>query len=98
MTDHCYWLSALNQNIGYNQPTNTGYYIGSDVKSDADAWAEAAQVQNRSVSTGIHLIPSSKRYDGSLYDLSGRKIADGQSSHQLPKGIYIKDGKKVIYK
>ena len=24
-------MSALNQNIGYNQPTETGYYLGSDL-------------------------------------------------------------------
>ena len=27
MTDHTYEMSALNQNAGYNQPTNTGYYM-----------------------------------------------------------------------
>ena len=38
--------------------------------------------------------------DGTVYDLSGRKIS-GQSSMvngQLRKGIYIKDGKKVVFK
>lgn len=30
MSDHVYEMSALNQNIGYNQPTQTGYYLGSD--------------------------------------------------------------------
>lgn len=98
MTDHCYWMSALNQNVGYNQPTNTGYYIGSDVKRDADAWAEAAKVQNRPVITGIRQPQSSRKPDGALYDLSGRKVADSPSPYRkLPKGIYIKDGKKVIY-
>ncbi len=31
MSDHVYEMSALNQNIGYNQPTHTGYYLGSDL-------------------------------------------------------------------
>ena len=38
--------------------------------------------------------------DGATYDLSGRKV-NGQWSMvngQLPKGIYIKDGKKVTVK
>jgi rhamnogalacturonan endolyase len=56
MTDHCYWMSCLNENIGYNQPTNTGYYIGSDLKSDAVAWAEAEKVQNRGITTGIRCL------------------------------------------
>ena len=36
-----------------------------------------------------------------VYDLSGRKIPNGQWSMvngQLPKGVYIKDGKKVLIK
>lgn len=31
MEDHIYRLSATHQNIGYNQPTHTGFYIGSDL-------------------------------------------------------------------
>ncbi|MBP5387480.1 MAG: leucine-rich repeat protein [Prevotella sp.] len=34
-----------------------------------------------------------------IYDLSGRKVADNTSNtRQLPKGIYIKDGRKFIIK
>ena len=32
------------------------------------------------------------RFDGAVYDLSGRKMVNGK----LPKGIYVKDGRKVI--
>lgn len=32
MDDHIYRLSAAHQNIGYNQPTHTGFYIGSDLE------------------------------------------------------------------
>ena len=38
MTDHTYYMSCINQNVGYNQPTNLGYYLGSDLESDAEAW------------------------------------------------------------
>lgn len=31
MSDHVYEMSAINQNIGYNQPTQLGYYLGSDL-------------------------------------------------------------------
>ena len=48
--------------------------------------------------TGIRLTPApslSKRgEDASIYDLSGRRIENGQ----LPKGIYIVNGKKVMIK
>lgn len=30
MEDHVYRISAAHQNIGYNQPTHTGFYLGSD--------------------------------------------------------------------
>ena len=30
-----------------------------------------------------------------IYDLNGRKVAD---NHALPKGIYIKNGKKFVVK
>jgi rhamnogalacturonan endolyase len=42
MTDHTYLMSALNENIGYNQPTNLGYYLGTDLTSDAEAWVAAS--------------------------------------------------------
>lgn len=31
MSDRTYRLSAINQNVGYNQPTNTGFYMGPDM-------------------------------------------------------------------
>lgn len=36
MTDHVYEMSALNQNVGYNQPTQLGYYLGSDLIKEKD--------------------------------------------------------------
>lgn len=41
MTDHTYLLSCINQNVGYNQPTNLGYYLGTDLTSDEEAWNAA---------------------------------------------------------
>lgn len=34
MSDHLYEMSALNQNLGYNMPTQTSYYLGSDLKKE----------------------------------------------------------------
>ena len=47
--------------------------------------------------TGIHAVGSSDplRWNDSVYDLHGRRIAD--SSH-LPKGIYVSKGKKFVKK
>ena len=108
MADHTYWLSALNENIGYNQPTNLGYYLGTDLKSDAEAWE-----QGGFTSGIVSLTPdSSPKGEGSaVYDLSGRKVSDSHSSNlpslqggaggrlpggRLPKGIYIQNGKIFV--
>ena len=94
MTDHCYWMSALNENIGYNQPTNTGYYLGSDLKNDAEAWAEAEKVQNQGLPTGIQEITTMPQTStsGLSYNLSGQRV---NTSY---KGIVIKNGKKTFNK
>ena len=39
--------------------------------------------------------------NGIWYDLTGRRIGDGQwkmDNGQLPRGVYIRDGKKVMVK
>lgn len=38
----------------------------------------------------------STQYPTGIYDLQGRKVADGDDTRHLPAGIYIKDGKKVV--
>ncbi len=88
MTDHVYEMSALNQNIGYNQPTHTGYYLGSDYNNDEEIWASAG------TASGVDEIASDgwEHKDGVIYDLMGRKVEKPAS------GIYIKDGKKFVVK
>ena len=92
MTDHCYWMSALNQNIGYNQPTNLGYYLGSDLTSDATAWEEAAKVQNREAATGIVTVAKERKVvnDNGYYNMMGQKVSNPHG------GIFIHNGKKVF--
>ena len=93
MTDHCYWMSCLNENIGYNQPTHTGYYLGSDLKNDAEAWAEAEKVQNIIIPTAVNTVITHPNSDNSsIYYLSGQRV---NASY---KGIIIKNGKKLYNK
>ena len=88
MTDHVYAMSAINQNIGYNQPTHTGYYLGSDYADDEEIWAAS------SVPSGVEAIcvDSNLTDSGCFYDLTGRRI-----SNPSP-GIYIRNGKKILIK
>jgi len=48
--------------------------------------------------TGIGAIASSQEptTDGQYYDLSGRRVANGQRPRA--KGLYIRNGKKVVIK
>jgi len=94
MTDHCYFMSALNENIGYNQPTNTGYYLGSDITDDATAWVEAAKVQNRDIPTMVEVVKADTHnaHDDAYYNLMGQKV---KNPHH---GVYIHNGKKILIK
>ena len=90
-------MSALNQNIGYNQPTQLGYYLGSDLKNDEEAWVAGGYMDNSGVD-GITIEDAStleealKNGDGILYNLSGQRVLN-----PVP-GIYILNRKKVIVK
>ena len=85
MTDHVYEMSALNQNIGYNQPTHTGYYLGSDCASDEEIWAASGDV---SAVEKIE-IPDAHS-DGLYYDLTGRRVVNPGPD------LYIRDGRKIL--
>lgn len=88
MTDHVYRMSAINQNIGYNQPTQTGYYLGSDIASDEEAWANGGYISGVSDITTDGMEPDS---DGTLRDLTGRRV----SGRPAP-GLYISGRQKIL--
>ena len=55
--------------------------------------------------TGIKNLPNESEESLAVYDLSGRKVMDvansqlrNLSTSQLPKGIYIVNGKKIVVK
>ena len=85
MTDHCYWMSTLNENIGYNQPTNLGYYLGSSLKNDQEAWAAGGYVQ-----TGIANVQDDSPTATGCYNLMGQQV------EEPARGIYVKNGKKYL--
>lgn len=58
-----------------------------------------AIVFNSDGTTGLRDDLQSANSPSAIYDLSGRKVADNiQSNDRLPKGLYIKDNKKVVIK
>ena len=86
MTDHTYLMSAINENVGYNQPTQTGYYIGSDLKNDAEAWQAGGYIVSAISTTSVNNPVSNNKW----YNIMGQEVATPQ------KGIFINNGKKYI--
>ncbi|MBQ7512313.1 MAG: hypothetical protein IJU11_06185 [Prevotella sp.] len=84
MTDHVYEMSALNQNVGYNMPTQLGYYLGSDMKPGDQPWVSGITTFANFPATGNHV--------GVYYDLQGRQVA------HPTKGLYILNGHKILIK
>jgi rhamnogalacturonan endolyase len=91
MTDHTYYMSVLNQNVGYNQPTNLGYYLGSDLTSDSEAWEQGGYI-----ATDIRELPATTQaregQGQQLYNLQGQRVSE------TAKGLLIMGGKKVFRK
>lgn len=90
MSDHTYHMSCLNQNIGYNQPTNLGYFLGTDMDMDQVPLIDLTPdgIQHIEQTTA----PAGKTTVKGTYDLSGRATKTHGS------GIYIIDGKKITKK
>ena len=57
----------------------------------ADAWAEAEKVQNRNIVTDIQSVTTTTRKaDDGCYNLMGQKVSPTR------RGIYIRNGKKIV--
>ncbi|MBR1548115.1 MAG: hypothetical protein IJ637_05255 [Prevotella sp.] len=96
MTDHTYYMQCIHQQVGYNQPNNLGYYLGSDCKTDSAIWAAAAQadkaIRDLEQATAIRSVATVQQRpsDGHWYTLSGQRVSTPQ-----PGRIYIHNGKKI---
>lgn len=84
-SDHIYEMSLQNQNVGYNQPNHTGFYLGSDMTFDG-LYNTADNIETNKVET--------INTENSVYTLSGMKV----EAARLKKGIYIKNNKKLFIK
>lgn len=99
MLDHTYKMQCIQQQQGYNQPTHTGFYFGSN-QTNAELVERmiSANPETFSKETGISVIESSrsataKTPDSAIYNLQGQRIV-------VPKKgqIYIKNGQKFVWK
>ena len=102
-------VAGARRDIGADEFNNVDKITVSVLTSDlvGPAADEDITFETGGSATGIEsLTPSSSPQgvygDGSIYDLQGRKVADNCqlsiANYQLPKGIYIVNGKKIVIK
>ena len=101
-----FYIDESNEDIYYLTSGNTFKHTASERTLNACRayfrFYKAAQArqfvlnfgENGGTTTGIVEVDNGTNTDGSTYDLLGRKAPRGQ----LRKGLYIKDGKKVVVK
>ena len=99
---------TLGRPKGDNTYDNLGFYLfhpKKHVLPSYVAWIAVSDVPNNarviefdeSETTGIDLTTAPSQREGAVYDLQGRKIESGKLSNgQLPKGLYVMNGKLVI--
>ena len=81
MTDHVYEMSAINQNIGYNQPNHLGYYLGSDTPGVYPTTTGIKEVKAND---------TNRSTDNKWYNLMGMEVSKPSN------GVFIHKGKKVV--
>lgn len=92
LTDHHYEMSALNQQIGYNQPTETGYYLGSDMTE----WPKAGDTSGIETVEELSSDGGKDRDTGNdkqFFDLAGRRITAQAAT--LSPAFIVKDGNRT---
>lgn len=85
LTDHHYEMSALNLQIGYNQTTETGYYLGSDMTEWPDSDGGVSAIETTQA--------NKLSKDESVYSLQGLKVKDA-----VFPSVYIRKGRKYLSK
>lgn len=100
MTDHTYYMQCIHEQVGYNQPTNVGYYLGCEYSSDAEIWAAAWKADaaiRENATTGIVELKDGRieelKSNGAWYTVDGVKL-NGKPTR---KGLYIVNGRKVLF-
>ena len=102
-------IAGSKRDIGADEFNNFDEVLASIITSNlvGPSADDNITFETPSETTGIEsLTPGSSSNgvygDGSIYDLQGRKVAGNCQlsiiNYQLPKGIYIKQGKKIIIK
>ena len=70
-------------------------YEAADVWKEFKEIVEYASLEELLKTLGVTMANADKDKDDAIYDLNGRRLS---SDHDLPKGVYIVNGRKVIVK
>ncbi len=104
---HEVWLEGVGSILnGIENPIHEEPPISDDYTRFLSCYENGKCIFNAENFTAIHDLAAPEMVNGKLsngqwYDLSGRRIGDGQwamDNGQLPRGVYIRDGKKVLVK
>ena len=106
MTDHVYHMSALNQNVGYNMPTQAGYYIGSDMEYVApEPEGEYIEIEIGATgyatfgnNTGKHLTPASGLTAYSAKPGTGQVVLTQLNGVPQATGVILKGTPNTVYR
>jgi hypothetical protein len=92
---------ATTSNCWYVVPKDIPLYVPygtKEIYQSTDGWKEFTNIIEMDETAGIESLTSDSsakgEESGNIYSLDGRKV----SNSGLPKGIYIKNGKKVVIK
>ena len=94
--------------LGHNSKGELGFYFFRSDTNKIPAYRAYLVAETLSAANGLIISIedanditspiSDVQRTSSIYDLSGRKVAEGSDLRRLPKGIYIQNGRKITIK
>lgn len=103
-----YWVLAQNKNhevkllhpAGNYLLPNRAYLNAQSVQAAGIRFTSIKWefIEDSPITTGIHETIKTSPHDSHLYNLAGQRMNSHMNNGQLPKGIYIQNGKKIFIK
>lgn len=94
--------------LGHNSKGELGFFVFRSDTNKIPAYRAYLVAETLSAANGLRISIedanditspiSDVQRTSSIYDLSGRKVAEGSDLRRLPKGIYIQNGRKISIK
>lgn len=85
--------ASQNQTVDVNNITDNAFYEISSTRNGENKFLVSDVSGQHTV---INLTTAQEKETKSIYDLQGRRWANSETNASLPRGIYIRNGKKVV--